>query len=62
MTKTKKSEVFHEASYDFKEAKDRLNSVVQRLEENGLVRDADTLYGIILRIEAFQTKYDEFRL
>ena len=62
MTKTKKIEVFHEASYDFNEAKDRLNSVVQRLEENGFMRDADTLFRIILRIEAFQTKYEEFRL
>lgn len=62
MTKMKKSEVFHEASYDFNEAKNRLNRVIHKLEENGLMRDADTLFNIILRIEAFQTKYEEFRL
>jgi len=62
MTRERKYKVFREASYDFNEAKDRLNSVVQRLEENGFMRDADTLFRIILRIEAFQTKYEEFRL
>ena len=58
MTKTKKSEVFRGASYDFCEAKDRLNRAVQKLEANGLKKDAETLFNMILRIEQFQNKYE----
>lgn len=57
MTREQKYEVFRGASYDFCEAKDRLNRAVQKLEANGLKKDAETLFNMILRIEQFQNKY-----
>lgn len=57
MTREQKYKVFREATYNFNEAKDRLNRVVQKLEENGLEKDAETLFNLILRIEQFQNKY-----
>lgn len=57
MTREQKYKVFREATYNFNEAKDRLNRVVQKLEENGLEKDAETLFNMILRIEQFQNKY-----
>lgn len=57
MTREQKYKVFREANYDFNEAKDRLNRAVQKLEANGLEKDAETLFNMILRIEQFQNKY-----
>ena len=57
MTREQKYKVFREATYDFNEAKDRLNRVVQKLEANGLEKDAEILFNMILRIEQFQNKY-----
>ena len=62
MKKSEKCKAMHKASYDINIAKDRLNRAVQTLESEGLFADAETLARMILRIEMFETKYEEYRL
>ena len=62
MKKEQKQKVFDAAADDFNRAKDDLSRAYYILEANGLSKDAETLFNMILKIERFETKYDEFRL
>ena len=57
-----KRKAFEKASCDFNRAKDDLNRAVGILEEAGLDKDANTLFNMILKIEKFQNKYNEYSL
>ena len=52
-----KSEKMKRADYDINVAKDRMYSAVQKLEEQGLTKDAEQLMRMIYKLEAFQNKY-----
>ena len=62
MKRAEKEKVMNRASCAINRAKDEMNRAVHILEENGMDKDAETLYRMIIRLEMFQTKYDEFRL
>ena len=61
MTREQKQNTMKNASYDINVAKDRMYSAVQVLEESGMEKDAGQLMKMIYRLEAFQTKYNEYR-
>lgn len=58
MTKETKNEIMNKTTYDLNEAKDRMYQGVQTLEDNGMIRDAETLMRMIYKLEAFQNKYE----
>lgn len=62
MKRAEKESIMSMADYDINMAKDMMNRAVQTLEENGLFKDADTLFRMILKLEMFQNKYNECRL
>lgn len=64
MTKKEKERIFndYEICNGINKAKDRMWIAANHLEEQGLLKDAETLRKMIYRLEAFQTKYDEHRL
>lgn len=57
MTRSEKHAIMRNTSCDINRAKDLLNSAVYELERGGLVKDAEQLYKMILRVESFQNKY-----
>lgn len=56
-----KAKIMDKAAYDINIAKDRMNDAVTILEESGMVKDAETLARMLLKLEMFQTKYDRYR-
>lgn len=62
MTKKDKEKVMNQHTSEINKAKDILYRVSDALLDAGLARDSETLFRMVLRIEEFQTKYDEYRL
>ena len=62
MKRAEKAEIMNHTMSDLNRAKDAIASAVFVLQAEGLERDAETLENMLYRLEAFQTKYDEYRL
>lgn len=62
MTKKDKANAMNKCSNEINKAKDAMYRASEALLDAGLARDSETLFRMILRLEAFQTKYDEYRL
>lgn len=62
MTKTEKAKRMNKAANDIDKAKNLLQRASDILADEGMWRDSEQLFRMICKIEAFETKYDEYRL
>ena len=58
MKKEEKREIINTTICELNGAKDRIYEAVQKLQDKGMVQDAEILMKIIYKIEALQNKYD----
>ena len=62
MKKVEKAEAMDRTTSNINRAKEELYRAVRILEEEGLEKDAEQLYRMIIRIEKFQNKYNQFSI
>lgn len=62
MTRKDKERIMNKFTSELNKAKHLMAEVSDGLLDEGLEKDSYTLYKMVLRLEEFQTKYDEFRL
>lgn len=61
MTRKDKERIMNEFTNELNKAKQLMAKVSDGLLDKGLARDSETLFRMVLRLEEFQTKYDEHR-
>lgn len=62
MTKKDKAQAMNKCMSEINAAKSAMQKASDKLLDAGLEKDSYTLYKMILKLEEFQTKYDDFRL